>query len=525
MPRRWRSSRRLLLGAAALGAAALAAVALADRRPPRALLPDGAVLALELSGAEGILERLEDTRFAAAFVAGPGYEWLERSEAVRSIDELRAGIGSATGFTPRRGHLLALAGREAAAAWYPVPAGGVEPLAASPWLVAGRLSWQAWPLAAAARLALRFGLAGDISCEQVAGTTVCTTGSGKDAIHLAVAGRLLVAANDRGLITSAARLAAGEGEALVEAAAWQRVFSLLPPRGELRIWARGDLIPAWARPAPRVPARAAGAVLAAGKTVEVDVFFDAPDGPVQRGGADAPPTLSLGGPAPLFFHAATGPAPGPLLDFLGDRAAAVARRGSAAVPQLPPLGSGFALALTSAEEGGLFPRPHGILAVQMRDADAARQALRLLFPAGARSAAGRWGTALSTRESFPLAGEFELWGAAAGERLVLATQQALVEGLGAIAAPGSGGPGAGPYDGGPLDSVTTLNVTKLLPALRRYAPPLAGLLRARYRGAPDLSRDLELAAAVRAVAVTTSTSAAGTRARITLQVGDLPATR
>jgi hypothetical protein len=130
----------------------------------------------------------------------------------------------------------------------------------------------------------------------------------------------------------------------------------------------------------------------------------------------------------------------------------------------------------------------------------------------------------STRESLPLAGEFELWGAAAGDRLVLATQRALIEGL--AAAPGRvGGPVDAAAGGRPLDSITTLNPTKLLPALRRYAPPLAGLLRARYRGAPDVSSDLELLAAVRAIAATTGSSGAGTLLHITLDVGDLPAAR
>jgi hypothetical protein len=131
---------------------------------------------------------------------------------------------------------------------------------------------------------------------------------------------------------------------------------------------------------------------------------------------------------------------------------------------------------------------------------------------------------LSTRESLPLAGEFELWGAAAGDRLVLATRQALIEGL-AASAPGNGTAPAAAARDRPLDAVTTINVTKLLPALRRYAPPLSGLLRARLRGAPDVSRDLELLAAVRAIAVTTGSSPAGPLSRITLEVGDLPAAR
>jgi hypothetical protein len=114
-----------------------------------------------------------------------------------------------------------------------------------------------------------------------------------------------------------------------------------------------------------------------------------------------------------------------------------------------------------------------------------------------------------------------LWGAALEDRLVLATQLPLIEGL-AAAPPGRDGEAAPAADGRALDSVTTLNVTKLLPALRRYAPPLAGLVRARFRGAPDVSRDLELLAAARSISVTTATSPAGILSRVTLDVGDLP---
>ena len=103
----------------------------------------------------------------------------------------------------------------------------------------------------------------------------------------------------------------------------------------------------------------------------------------------------------------------------------------------------------------------------MRDSAAARQALRLLFPPGARSATGRWGEALSTRESFPLAGEFELWGAAAGDRLALEPTGRSSRRSSAGDPPG-GGPGVAATPGfRPLDSVTTLDLAKLLPALRR----------------------------------------------------------
>jgi hypothetical protein len=183
------------------------------------------------------------------------------------------------------------------------------------------------------------------------------------------------------------------------------------------------------------------------------------------------------------------------------------------------------VAVTGAENGGLFPRPQGILTVGMRDEEAARGALRQLFPAGARSASGTWGQMLETRESLPLAGEFELWGAAAGSRLVLATQRALIEGLPATA-PGSARASAAPRgEDRAIDTVTTVNVTKLLPVLRRYAPPLAGLLRARYRGLPDLSRDVELLAAVRALAATTVAAPTGTLSHVTVDLGDLPAGR
>lgn len=522
MAGRSRLLRRLFFVLVILAVAALAVRALGDRHAARDLLPAGAALALEVRGAGELFERIEGTRFAVTFFSGPTWAWLEQTEAVRALDGLRAGVGAAIGFTPRRRHILDLVGSDAAIAWYPPSGGAPGALEGARWVAAGRLSLRAWALSAAARLGARLGLAGGIARETVGATTVATVGTGTDAVHVFAAGRLFAASSDRSLAHAAARLAGGDGTALTGAEDWKRVFAALPADGALRVWTRGDLLPGWAAGEVREPVRAAGAVVSAHEPATIDIFVDAPDpSRLQRSGSDTPPGLALAAPAPLFFHAAAGSPPLPLVDLIEQRAAAVARRGGQPAPPLPPRGRGFALAVTGAAEGGLFPRPQGILAVGMRDPGAARQALRLLFPPGARSAAGRWGEALSTRESFPLAGEFELWGTAAGDRLVLATDRALLEALDSGAAPGDGPGDAADPGFRPLDSVTTLDLARLLPALRRYAAPLSGLLSARY-GLPDVSRDFDLLAAVRSVAVITGASPAGFVSRTTLELGDLP---
>ncbi|HEY6000953.1 MAG TPA: hypothetical protein VI078_16830 [bacterium] len=519
------SVRRLLL-AVAVAAAVAVALASWDRRAARELLPDGARVAVELHGAGRVLAQVDDTRFAAAFAAGPTYSWLERSEAVRVLDDLRAAIGRVTGFTPgRRGLLLDLVGTDAAAAWYSGDGPPPQPDADVPWITAGRLSLRGWALAAAGRAALRAGLLGaGVTPEDLGGTTVVTVGAGAGAIRLFVSGRLLVVGSNPDLTRQAARLAGGAGDrALTGSEDWRRVAAALPEGGTLRLFARGGRLPQWTAGPSGAPPAAAGAVVAAGQPVTVDVFVDAPGASARlQPGAKPPLPLALTGIAPLLSHAAAGPPPAFLADFLAERAAAVARRQGVAGAWLPALGDGFALAITSVEEAGLFPRPHGLLAIAMRDGAAAQEALRRLFPPDARSAtAGRWGTALSTRESLPLAGEFDLWGAAAGGRLVLATQPALIEALGPDAAP-TGAVPALPA-GAALESVSAIDVARLLPAVRRYAAPVAGLLRARQRGLPDVARDLELIAAVRTAGVAAGWTQAGSRSRITLAVGDLPA--
>ena len=159
----------------------LAVLALGDRRAARDLLPDGAALALELRGAGGIFERIEETRFAAAFAAGPtcGLARAQRGRArarraARGDRRARPGSrrGGATSSTS--------SGSDAAVAWYPPPAGVPGTLAGAPWVAAGRLSLRAWALASAARLAARLGLGRRRSpARRSPGDTVATVGSGR----------------------------------------------------------------------------------------------------------------------------------------------------------------------------------------------------------------------------------------------------------------------------------------------------------------------------------------------------------
>jgi hypothetical protein len=154
----------------------------------------------------------------------------------------------------------------------------------------------------------------------------------------------------------------------------------------------------------------------------------------------------------------------------------------------------------------------------------ARAALPLLFPPGARSATAGGVTALASRESIPLAGELDLWGAAVGSTLVFATDTGLI-----AAAAGTGGGEAGAtaavLPGAPdwrIDAVAEVSMEQALPLLRRWGPPLSALLAARFPSIPDLTRDLDLAAAVRTVRVIVGSDEKRQRALITLHLRDLP---
>ncbi len=519
---------RILLLAAAAGAALLVLVSWADRRRPLELLPAGAGCALQAAGVAEVVERLEGTRFAAALSASGTRAWLEESPAVTAFDAARAEVGRATGFTPTRKHLLDIVGTDTAVGWYPRAAAGPAGNAPddAPWLAACRLSWRAWGIATALRAWSALGLGGaQLARESVAGTSVVSVGSGSGAVHLFFVGRLLVAGNERELVRRSIRVETGAESPLTSEEAWVRVFTRLPASAALRVWARGDCLPLLASAAEGSPVRAAGAVVSAGTPVELDLFVDAPArGPSARPAPSPPPALALAGEAPLLFFSTGNALPPPLARLLAQRAADVARFDRAdAAPQFPPLGSGYAFAVTAAAEG-LFPLPEGLVAVRMRDEQAARAALRMLYPAGARTAPSRWGTALATRESLPLAGEFELWGAAAGATLLFATRASLLEALEKSAHDQNRGAAFVPDAAWPFDTVTTLNAARALPLLRRYAAPLTGLARARYPGSPDLGSDLALLQALRSVAVISGTSDHGTLARITVDVGDFAAT-
>jgi len=181
---------------------------------------------------------------------------------------------------------------------------------------------------------------------------------------------------------------------------------------------------------------------------------------------------------------------------------------------------GYAVALTgSTAETGLFPTPQGVVVVGMTGAAEAGRALPSLFPPGAREAAAAGTRALSTRESFPLTGEFQLWGAAVGRNLVFATDSALID----LASDDPARPLADEAAAPPwrVSTLAAISMEQALPLLRRWGVPISGLVAARWPAAPDLTRDIDLLAAVRTVRVTAGADTRRRRVAITLTVGDL----
>jgi hypothetical protein len=153
----------------------------------------------------------------------------------------------------------------------------------------------------------------------------------------------------------------------------------------------------------------------------------------------------------------------------------VARRStgtSSPVTLLQP-GSGYAVVITDSAAGpGFFPAPRGLAVIGMASAAKAAAALSLLFPPGARTGTGGGTRALATLESFPLAGEYELWGAAIGPQLVFATDVALID-----AAVADAGTGTTRNPGDPswaVSTVASISMEKALPLLR-WGAPLSGL--------------------------------------------------
>jgi len=224
----------------------------------------------------------------------------------------------------------------------------------------------------------------------------------------------------------------------------------------------------------------------------------------------------------LFMVTSSDPVPTAFADLLQGRLKAVAKRTPGMSAPATPIqtGNGYAVVITDGTGGtGFFPVPHGVVVIGMGSAAAAARTLPLLYPAGARTAAGGGTRALATRESFPLAGEFELWGAAIGPQLVFATETSLIDAAsadpGAVAAPRPDDPSW------TVGAVATISMEKLLPLLRRWGAPLSGLAAASWPEGPDIVRDLGLLAAVGTVQMTAGSDVRFDRAAITLTVHDL----
>jgi hypothetical protein len=490
---------------------------------PIDLLPAGAVAVIEVHDAEELAERIKETRFAAAYAKSATRAWLEQTEAFRSFDTLFGEIRKVTGLSVGRESAFDLIGSDIAVGWYPAASGGAPGPHA--WVAGGRLSWRAWAAAALLRTVRRLGFGSAVvGHEEVAGRTVYTIrgGSGQS-LHLFLAGRVLAASPDRSLVLQTAR---GERGAVAtgDKAGWRSLRSALPKRGELFVWVRDrGLLQDRSAPAP-APGAGVAALLRAGKVVEIDVIAE-PLSLRQEPASTPLPATALLDRSPLFFFASRDPVPLPLADLLQDRSRAVARREP---PRTSPEaairpGSGYALVITENAGGsGLLPAPRGILVVGMGSAGEAARSLPLLFPHGARTAAAGGTRALATRESFPLAGEFELWGAAIGPRLVFATDTALIDAVSAAEVEGNPKDRSVPEPGWQVRALAAISMEKALPLLRRWAAPLSGLMAARWPEAPDISRDVELLAALGDVRVIAGSDDRRDRAAITLQLRDLP---
>lgn len=529
MPRSRRSGVRLLFALLLLAAAGYGTLAWISRGPVRDLIPGGAVLVAELRDAADTYRRLEDSAFARRFAGSSTWAWLERTDFVKTLDGLIAEAKKVSGLPIQRRHLLDLCGREAVVAFYPI-SGAEGPL--PHWVAGCRLSLRAWGIATVLSLADRLGVGhAPVRRESVAGKEIFCFASASPGTqyHAFTVGRLLVVGIDRELVVQAARCAAGDGTPVTRDPAWAAVRSQLPPGG-LFLWAGAAAVPAALIPPAKAGLRSAGLVVLPGRETEIRLFT-APgeDRPAALSNATAVaslPGIAMLARDPLFLYSRRGASPPLVGEWLENRAQAVARRDGAAVGAFPPLGEGFGLVLTEGAGNGPLPQPRGLVIVGMPDPAAAATALRLLYPRGSRSGDVGGLEVISTRESLPLLEPFELWGAAAENQLVFATDSGLMVGL----RPGSGGeraaatmpdPAAALGDGWRVEAVAAVSMEKALPLLRRYALPLSGLLRARSENVPDLPRDLELLGAIRAVTVYTGSRPEGslTRVRITIAGG------
>jgi hypothetical protein len=516
---------RLLLGSALTGGAYLAWVSSAGSPSPVDVLPAGAFGVVEVRNAAGLAKDLSGTRFAAVFAKSATREWLENTETMKAFDSVLAEIERISGVSPGRGSAFDLLGIEAAIGWYPPTGGDATDVS---WVAGGRLSVRAWVAATTMRLALKFGLGTtSVTRQEIAGRVLYSLpGSVGHSLHVFLAGRVLVGGPDRALVEKAARAAGDSGASVTREPVWQAIRGALPTDGELFAWVRdGSTLPG-ALPAGRTGLGSVGARLRTGKTIEIDFASEPASGtPATKaaGSASGPlPATALLRQAPLFFLTSRDPVPTALSDLLQTRLRGVARRStgnSSPVTALQP-GSGYAVVITDSAAGpGFFPAPRGLAVIGMTNAAKAAAALSLLFPPGARTGTGGGTRALATRESFPLAGEFELWGAAIGPQLVFATDIALIDAAGADA-----GTGTTRNPGDPswaVSTVVSISMEKALPLLRRWGAPLSGFVAANWPAAPDIARDLGMLAAVGTVRVAAGSDDRFDRAAISLTVHDL----
>ncbi len=527
MARTGRFLFRLLL-AGALGASAYALwVSSVGSPSPVDLLPAGASGVVEIRDAERLSRQLSGTRFAAAFAGSATREWLERTEAVKSLDAVLAEIKSLSGVSPGRSSVFDFMDAEAAVGWYPPTGGGA---AVVPWVAGGRLSVRAWAVATALRVVRRFGLgASSIAREEIDGGVLYSfPGSAGQSMHVFLAGRVLVGGPDRSLVVKAAHAVGNPGTAVTREPAWQAVRGALPAHGELYAWVRDRSAIPGAGAAGSFEGGSAGALLRAGngKTIEIDAAANPapsrPGMPTAGSMANPLPGIALLRTSPLFFLTSREQVPTALADLLQTRLNAVARRSSGTSTPATAIqpGSSYAVAITDSTGGtGFFPAPRGVVMIGMASAPEAARALPSLFPPGARTAVGGGTRALATRESFPLAGEFELWGAAIGSHLVFATDTSLID---EAAADAGVGITRRPEDPSwPVGTVATISMEKLLPLLRRWGAPLSGLVVANWPEAPDITRDLGLLAAIGDVRMAAGSDNRFDRVAITLTVHDL----
>lgn len=523
MARGGRFAFRILLAGAIAGSAYLAWISSVGSPAPVDLLPRGAAAVVEARDVEALARRLAGTRFATDFAKSQTRSWLERTATVQAFDSLRADIGRITGWKPGRDVAFDLLGAECAAGWYPQADGPDDP---GTWIVAGRLSVRAWAVASALRIARVLGLgAARVQSAVASGQTVYSLpADAGGSWHLFMSGRMLVASSSRAFLLKAAGVKQGGESSVTSEPAWRSIRESLRSGGECFVWSRGPSTLLWSR-AGGAAAREApfGAVLRAGKEIEIDMAADSATlGLTRPGGtADPLPAVALLRQSPLFFFSSTGQVPQAFADLLASRRRQVSPRGDGAAGPIG-LGRGYALAITGSAGTGLLPAPRGIVIVGMASAAEAADVLPALFPAGARTAAASGTRALATRESFPLAGGFDLWGSALGRRLVFATDLSLIDAVATDTGTATPEQPTAASPGWRVQEIGVLSVEQALPLLRRWAAPISGLLAAKWPDAPDLTGDIELLATVRAVRVTVGSDDRLQRAAVALTLRDRP---